>query len=166
MRSTFAKAVAALLIVAASAVTALALSGIDQTRNFPARLLRTQQEHYYRFTVNYNDAGIASAVKFGRLPSNAFISQIDCQVTTAFNAATTNVLTVGYNATPNGQIIASGDLNEASATYQNMTSAAGLGVAATSAGEIDLYAKYTQTGAAATAGAATCVIHYVPDNDL
>lgn len=142
---------------------AFALSGTANT-NFSARQNTTQQTNYYRFGVNYNDANISTGVKFGRLPASAFVTAIKCHLSAAFNAGTTNVLTVG-TTTSNGNVIATGDLNEASAQYQDLTTAAGLGIAATSGGEADLYAKYTQSGTAASAGAATCVLEYVPNND-
>jgi hypothetical protein len=159
-----ARLIAAALIIAVSVPAALALN-VDQTRNVPTRFAGVQQTHYYRVTINFNDPNISTAQKFGRLPSRSFISKLECHVTTAFNAATTNEVTMGTSTTAI-ELFGTGPLNEASATYQNMTTANGLGLAATSAGEVDLYAKYAQTGTAATAGAVTCVIHYIPNNDM
>lgn len=159
------KMVAAVAAVLVASGVAIALPNLLGNTTIPTRQATTQQTNYYRVTVNYNDANIASGVKFGRLPSNAFVSKIECYVSTVFNASTTNVLTFGTSTTAT-ELVASGDINEASATYQNLTTAAGLGLAATSAGEVDLYAKYAQTGTAATAGAATCVFSYVPNNDM
>lgn len=155
---------AAALIIAFAVPAAFALS-VDQTRIIPVRFANTQQTHYYRVTVNYNDSNISTAQKFGRLPSRAFITKIDCYLTAAFNASSTNVLTFG-TSTGAVELVAASDITEASAQYQNLTSANGLGLAATSAGEVDLYAKYTQTGTAATAGSATCVFQYIPNNDM
>lgn len=148
-----------------SAVTAAFALNMPSTANFSARQNTTQQTNYYRFTINYNDPRISTGVKFGRLPASAFVSAVKCHLGAAFNATSTNVVTVGYDTSSINQIIAAGDLNEASAQFQNLTSAAGLGIATTSAGEIDLYARYTQTGTAASAGSATCVLEYVPNND-
>jgi hypothetical protein len=145
------------------ATAAIALS-VPSTAVFPARLNQTQQTSYFRFTINFNDARIGSGVKFGRLPAATFITAIKCHVTAVFNAVSTNVVTVG--STPTGvDVIAVADLNEASATFQNLTTAAGLGLAATAAGEIDLYGRFSQTGTAATTGSTTCVIEYMPNND-
>lgn len=160
-------AVAALL-VALAVPAALALN-VDQTRNTVVRQNTTQQTNYYRVKVNYNDPNISTAQKFGRLPANAFISGIACHVTAAFNAGTTNVLTFGTTSAANELIDAATStksIDESSATYQAITSATSLGVYTDSDGEHDLYAKYTQTGTAATAGSATCVFQYVPDNDF
>lgn len=142
---------------------AFALSGSANT-TFSVRQNTTQQTNYYRFGVNYNDANISTGVKFGRLPASAFVTAVECHVTAAFNAGTTNVFTVG-TTTSNGNVIAAGDLNEASVAFQNLTTAAGLGLSATTSGDVDLYAKYTQSGTAASAGAVTCAIEYVPNND-
>jgi hypothetical protein len=132
-----------------------------QLRNY------SQQElQYSRVTVNFNDAGIASGVRFARLPQYAFIVAMYAHVETAFNAGSTNVLTVGTTQASANEIIAGTDINEASATYQALTSAAGLGVAVTASGAVDLWVKFAQTGGVATAGKAHIIIVYLLDNDL
>jgi hypothetical protein len=116
--------------------------------------------HYLTKRVTYSDAGISggSTVKFASaLPANAFITNAFVDVTTVFNAATTNVLTVGTNSATTNDIVAAGDVNEASAQVFAVT---GVGVLNTSA-PLDVYVKYTQTGTAATTGAADIVIAYV-----
>lgn len=173
----FLKLGVALGVVALSAWGALALS-VDQTRNMVARVGQTQQTNYYRFTLNFNDAGIATGQRFGQLLKNTYISKIACHTTTAFNAATTNVLQIGtatvgatssgvnwgvVNATQTGvnMLIQFAGIQEASPT--NSTA---LGTAVTSDNDHDLWARYVQTGTAATAGAVTCVMEYVPNNDM
>jgi hypothetical protein len=160
---------AALAVAAVTAWSALALD-VDQNRNTVARVNTTQQTNYYRFTVNWNDPRISTAQKFGRLLQNTFISNVACHVTTAFNAGTTNVLMVGTSATTPVEIISAAistkSIDESSATYQQITQAGSLGVSVTSGADVDLYARYQQTGTAATAGAATCIIEFVPNNDM
>jgi hypothetical protein len=165
------KAAAALLIVALSVVAAFAIS-VDQTRTVPKRLFNSQQTHYWRFTVNYNDPRISTAPQqFAALGSLGYVSRILCDVTTAFNAGTTNNFTIGISATsPSGQVVAGSGASTAtpnlsSATIQDLTTAAGLGFGATSGGDVQLYAMYGQSGTAATAGAMTCIIEYEPNND-
>lgn len=165
MQKTNWRAIALAFIGFLALGTAAFALNVPSSSNFSARLNRTQQTNYFRFTINWNDANIKNGVKFGRMPASAFVTSVKCHVTTAFNAGTTNVVTVGYETQATNQLINASDLNEASATYQNLTSAAGLGLAMTSGGEQDLYAKYTQTGTAATAGAVTCIAEYVPNND-
>jgi len=125
-----------------------------------ARQYHTRQVHYLSKAVTYSDAGIAggSTVKFNNgLPANAFITESYVRVKTAFNAATTNVLTVGTNSATTNDIVAAGDVNEAST---QMFVVAGVGVLNTSA-PLEVYVKYTQTGTVATTGAADIVIGYV-----
>ena len=148
LNGTARKAIMAAALSAFAVTAAFALS-IDQTRNISKRDESQQSLHYYRLTVNFNDANIGAGVQFGALGQNTYIQSIDCHVTTAFNASTTNVLTFGYTKAFAGEIVASGTLNPASATVQHLTTAAGLGLAATSAADIGLWTKYTGTGAAA-----------------
>jgi hypothetical protein len=145
--------------------------------SFPARVLQTQTTVHFRKTVNFNDANITTGVKIGAIPAGAFITGIKCYVTTAFNAATTNNLLIG-SAAAGGQFLASGvtaGTNCVAATtgMQNITAAAGLGLAVTAAsntptgstGAWDVWVAYTQTGTAATAGSVTYVIEYVAADD-
>ncbi|BAF86842.1 unknown protein [Azorhizobium caulinodans ORS 571] len=129
-----------------------------------ARQYASQLVHYLRFTVNYNDAGIGSGVRKGTLPAGALILSTSVNVATVFNAASTNVLTVGTNSTSFNNIVASGDVDESAAALTNgikPTSAALVPLAS----DLDVYAMYTQTGTAATTGKAYVVIQYIPDND-
>ena len=165
------KAGAALLIVALSAMAAFAIN-VDQTRTVPKRLFNSQQTHYWRFTVNYNDPRISTAPQqFAALGSLGYVSRILCDVTTAFNAGTTNQFGIYTTATsPNGAFVAPTGASTAtptlsSATIQDLTTAAGLGLGGTSGGDVQLYAMYGQSGTAATAGAMTCIIEFEPNND-
>ena len=159
------KAIAALVLTACAISAAFALN-VDQTRIMSKRDIGTQQLHYYRLTINFNDPGIAAGAAFGALGQSTYIHSIDCHVTTVFNASTTNVVTLGTTKASANEVFGTGDLNEASATVQHLTSALGLGLNATSAADVTLWAKYAQTGTAATAGSVTCVVAYAPNNDL
>lgn len=156
--------VAALGVASFAIGPALALS-VDQTRNPVVRQLTEQAVNYYRLTINYNDKDIGSGQFFGALPANAYILSIDADVTTAFNAGTTNVITLGTTASNANEVVASGITAGTIGVY-HLTSAAGLGLAVTSGVSPTLYAKYAQTGTAATAGSVTIVIAYVPNNDM
>ncbi len=124
------------------------------------RVYHTQQIHYLRKTVNYNDAGIAGGVIIGTLPAGAQIVDIAVNVKTAFNAATTNNLLLGTSAAGN-QIATTTDTAAGTAGFKRVTT----GGALTLAADTDVYVAYTQTGTAASAGVATIVIAYAPDND-
>lgn len=122
----------------------------------PARQLHTQQVHYIRKRVNWNDANIAGGVVFGTLPAGAMIVDQDVRCNVAFNAGTTNALNVGTAA---GGTQLFSDVATAGArqpTIANLSFAT----------DTDLFVAYAQTGGAATAGQADIVIGYCPNNDL
>lgn len=125
------------------------------------RQYHTQQVHYLRKVVNFNDTGISSGVRMGTLPSGAKILFTTVHVETVFNAATTNVLTVGQNSSSYNDMVAAGDVNEASATGTMVLRGADL----TLSSDTDVFAKYTQSGTAATTGKAVIVVAYAPNND-
>lgn len=132
---------------------------------YPARSRHEQLVHYFRKTVNFDDGLIATpttAGPFGRLPANAQILAVQVEIVTAFNAVTTNVLTVGTSTTAN-EIVAAGDVDETAVGVTDVLR--GRGTALTAAAEVNLYAKYTQSGTAATAGKANIVITYATNND-
>jgi len=116
--------------------------------------------HYLRKEVNYNDPNIASGIVIGRLPANAQVTQALARVRTTFNAGTTNVLTVGTNATNYDNILGTADIAEGSAG-NNAAPLANLQEALT---EADVFVKYTQTGTAATQGKAVIHIAYTVNN--
>lgn len=130
----------------------------------------TQNICYIRATINFNDPSIANGVWAFTIPANAYITQVFGDVTTAFNATTTNTVTIG--ATPTGaDFIASTSVT--SAGILNLSSAAGLGTAVTGNtakqtainGGVPVYFRYSQTGTAATAGVVIFVIAYAKNDD-
>lgn len=129
-----------------------------------SRVLANQQVHYYRKLINFSDANISSPVNpFGKLPAGASISNVGVEIVTAFNAVTTNVLTVGITTASANEIVAAADLNAGAVGYTNVVRGRGQSLMATASQY--LYAKYTQTGTAATAGQAIVTIEYIPNND-
>lgn len=125
----------------------------------------SQQVGYLRFAVNFNDAGIAAGVGKQWLPKGAIIIGTDVYVGTVFNAATTNVLTVGLVGGAADLIAAAGDINEAATGLTQNIKPTGAALGPLSADK-QVSVTYTQTGAAATTGAAVVIIKYVCDNDL
>ena len=118
----------------------------------------------HSFSVAYNTSGIASAIKIPGLKVKAsatkpVLIRVDCAVGTVFNAATTNVLTLGTSSTAT-EIVAAAGINEASATFQ-----ANVGALKVTA-DADIYVKYAQTGTAATTGAADFYITLTELNPL
>jgi hypothetical protein len=159
-----ANALLAIGAVSIAAGPALALT-VDQTRIQSPRFVTEQVVNTYRLTINFNDQGIAAAQQFGALPTSAYILSIDAYVTTAFNAGTTNVVTLGTTKASANEVVASGITAGTPGVY-HLTSAAGLGLAVTNGVSPTLWAKYAQTGTAATTGAVTIVISFVPNNDM
>lgn len=104
--------------------------------------------------INFNVAS-PFTVLLGTIPKGAIIIETLVNVITAFNAGTTNVLEVG-TAGSAAQLVAAADVNEASATPQRVSK----DIAELTA-DTKYFAKYTQTGTAATTGKARVTINYV-----
>ena len=136
------------------------MSGIQGST---ARRNTEQQVGYLRIKVNFNDAGIAAGVKKQWLPQGAVIVGTDVVVSTAFNAVTTNTISVGTVGDTATNIVNAQTVAAAGITANLAPSAAALGPLAA---DKQVVVTYTQTGGAATAGVATVVIKYVCDNDL
>ncbi len=165
MKKTFVRALTALMLVTAFLLNPAFALQVDQTRIMNPRLLTEQAVNYYRLTINWNDQNIGAGQQFGALPAGAYILSIDAYVTTAFNAATTNVITIGTTKASANEVVGSGITAGTPGVY-HLTSAAGLGLAVTNGVSPTLFAKYAQTGTAATAGAVTIVIAFIPNNDM
>lgn len=130
-----------------------------------ARQAAEQQVHYLRFTVNYNDTGIATGNGKQYLPRGAVIIGTDVVVTTAFNAATTNVLSIGTEASTYTNIVTTAQAIAGTAGLKANLAPTGLALGPLAA-DAQVFALYTQTGTAATAGVAVIVVKYIPNNDL
>ena len=161
------------------------------TKVIPSRSCSfTQNVCYTRVTLNFSDANIKNGIWFASIPANAYILAIDADTTVAWNATTTNVLTLGVTQASANELMA--DCGTATACLSNntttiatgvvhLTTAAGLAVVVTgntslqfaysSTGtgvvpaHLRLFAKYTQTGTAATTGSTTFVITWAKNDD-
>lgn len=102
--------------------------------------------------------GNTAAVSIGTLPSNAQIVDINIDTTTAFNAGTTNTVTVGKTGTANAFVTTTSvaSLGRANVATTGTYSAWG----DTGAAEVDALVTFSQTGTAATTGAARVTIVY------
>lgn len=155
------------------AVQPAAALNVDQNRIPQTRIFPYQMIHYYRLTINYNDPRIGTGQLFGYLPAGSYILSIDADVTTAFNAGTTNYVTIGATQASANEIVGNSTLTAGTAAVSHLTTAPGLGLVVTdnatyqnTYGDVPLYAKFAQTGTAATTGSVTFVIAYIPNNDL
>lgn len=135
------------------------------TAGTTARRSSVQMVHYLRMVINFNDTGISSGVGKQYLPAGAIIVGTDAYVNTVFNAATTNVLTVGTNSTSYNNIIAAADVDETATGLTQNVKPTGTALGPLAA-DVQVFAKFAQTGTAATTGKAYVIIKYVVDNDL
>lgn len=112
------------------------------------------EQLFYAGTVAFDDTDAATGVLLKKLPNNVIITRAVAVVTEAFNAGTTNVLTVGTN-TDVDNVLGTSDITEGTTgTYNKQT------FVQAEAGA-KLKAKYTQTGTAATAGSADIYVFFV-----
>jgi hypothetical protein len=99
------------------------------------------------------------------LPANSQIYQIAVDITTAFNAGTTNTLDVGDGSTADkyADALAAGAQARVLAT-SDVSQIGNLVDIGTS--DVDVTVTYNQTGTAASAGAATVTVLYLQDRNL
>lgn len=122
----------------------------------------THQVPYMRASVAFDtlNIGTAGKVPLGTLPAGAIVTHAIVKVTAAFNAATTNVLTVG-TAADEAAVLTGADFDETVVGTTLTFAAAGYKVSVAT----PLFIKYAQTGTAATTGAADIILFFVPNND-
>jgi hypothetical protein len=128
-----------------------------------ARQYHTQQVHYLRKSIAYTDDG--TEVTVGWIPSGAMIlaPASGVQVSTAFNAGTSNVLDIGGDTGNDDPDDYATDLALGAAGFVALDEAA-TGVFVATA-DTKVTCTVALTGTAASAGAAEVVICYIPDND-
>ena len=127
-------------------------------RQDPRQVLNTIKR-----TLNYNDSDKATAA-IGTLPNGNPIPQsafiIDClvEVVTAFNAGTTNTLSIGTNSASFNNIVIVTDVDLTTAGVTRISRGAGRSL--TNTADTGAYAILTVSGVAATAGQAVITITY------
>jgi hypothetical protein len=113
----------------------------------------------WRFT--FADAGLAVGIQIGVLPQNAFIMDCLVEIVTAFNAGTTNPISIGTVAAAYNNIHAAGDNTPGTPNvYRAALAASKFGRALTQGGDTPVFLKYTPTGTAATTGVGEVVLEY------
>lgn len=108
----------------------------------------------YAGEISFDTTGIATGVKLIDLPEGVIVTRATAVVKTAFNAGTTNVLTVGTNSDVD-DLLGSSDITEGTAGAYTVNKFVEYNEAKT------VKAKYTQTGTDATAGKAEIYLHVV-----
>lgn len=117
------------------------------------------------FVVNFDTANIGSTngVQFGVLPAGAVVLRTNVAVTTVFNAATTNVLVVGVAADDDALMTsATAAAGTAGVKVQNGPAAT---LTTPTAADVAVFARYTQSGTAATTGRAVVTVEFYPALD-
>ncbi len=124
-----------------------------------------QVVHTARFKMTFNEAGVATGVGTGIwLPQGALIKGTDVWITTAFNAATTNVLSIGTEASTYTNLATNAQTISGTPGVKKELIATGLAIVPLAA-DSQIFYLYTQSGTAATAGAGYAVVYFVLDND-
>lgn len=111
---------------------------------------------------SFNTPGLLAGLPIGAFPAGAVLGQAKWQIVTPFNAVTTNVLTVGTNATRD-DILSASDVTEGSAGAGLSSTGLTLGPFAT---DTPIYALFAFTGGAPTAGRAIVVMTFVKPERL
>lgn len=109
------------------------------------------------FAALFNTAGIADGVKVAQIRASTthpVLLEFFAEVITAFNAASTNVLTVGSDAASGNQFLASGDITEATPGFYPASNA---NKKYRIEADTNIYLKYTQTGGVAQVETAVVV---------
>ena len=108
----------------------------------------------YAGSIKFNSTGASTGVKLCELPANVVITRVTAVVKTAFNAGTTNVLTVGTNDDVD-DILGTSDVTEGTAGVYAVNKFVEYSTAKT------VKAKFTETGTAATTGEAEIYLEVV-----
>ena len=115
--------------------------------------------HFLRKEISFGSTGASTGLSMGTIPSGAVISDVVVNIETAFDAGTTNVLTVG-NSSDDDAYLAAGDVTE---TATGLTRYSGKGVVLSA--DTELLVQFVETGTAATAGKAQVIVEFIPDVD-
>ncbi len=121
----------------------------------PARKLHTQQIHQISVNVAFNTPGASGGIQVGTLPAGAALDKTTVLTTTAFNAATTNTLSVGTTPTGTNLINAT-----AAGSVARVDTVVPIAAAGPLAADTPIYVSYASSGTAATTGAATVIVTY------
>ena len=122
----------------------------------PARTVYPGGVGAIKLDITYATPGIASGVSLdGALPDGAHALAAYVNITEVFNATSSNVLVVGTSANDDA-FVEAGDVDETALGMTQVLRGAGL-----VSGDTQVFVKFTETGTAASTGAATVIVTYV-----
>jgi hypothetical protein len=128
----------------------------SQARQDPRNVSNTIR---WRFT--FADPNLAVGVQIGVLPANAFIITQLMEIVTAFNAGTTNPISVGTVAAAYNNIHAATDNTPGTPNvYAPVLAANKFGRGLTQGGDTPVFLKYTPTGTAPTTGVGEFLLEF------
>lgn len=171
---------AAALAVGAALGSLLTAPFVALALNIPPqyapRQFQTQQVHYLRFSVDFNSCvyvSLTCSFKVGALPYNAYILRVNNQVTTAWNAGTSQSIALGTSSAGVNIVASAATGPSTGGGTASTVVAASIGVAATGNGiaqtgldgGFDLWATITIVGALPTTGQTNYVLEYIAGND-
>ena len=123
-----------------------------------ARDYHTAQTHFVSKSVAFNTVVSGSSVVVGTIPANSIILRAIAVITTPFNADSTNTISVGTLAS-SVALISSANATTAGVVTTTLISTAASAVIFPTT-ELIITARFGQTGAVASAGAAQIVVEY------
>lgn len=112
------------------------------------------EQMFFAGSVAFDDEGIGTGLELFKAPNKMVITKAVAVVTTAFNAGTTNVLTLGANDDAD-DLLGSSDVTEGTKGAYSKNTFVEVAKGA------KIKAKFTETGTAATAGAADIYLFFV-----
>lgn len=127
----------------------------------PARKGEWQCTHSIRRRIAFSDTNSASVgLEVGVIPAGSFVHAVIVNIETAFNAATTNVITVGTTASVAGLAQNAGVAAGVAGLKSGLLGSPQLN--GNTATDMQVMVFYSQTGTAATAGVADVIVSFYP----
>lgn len=119
---------------------------------------------YIRKKITFADAGAAGGIPIEWMRKGSIILGTDILITTAFNAGTTNPLTVGINSTAYDNIVTTAQSVAGTPGLKQNLAPTGTALVPLAA-DSQVFVKYVPTGTAATTGEGYVIIKFVNDKD-
>lgn len=130
------------------------------TAGTTARTLRSPVVHTFYYLLNYNTTGASTGLQIGTLPAGAMIVGWNVHILTAFNAGSTNPITIGTTAT-GAEIVASASITSGTLGAYGTANVAAAAARGPLAADTPFYTAYIPTGTAPSAGVAHITLSYV-----
>lgn len=124
------------------------------------RVFHSQQTHYLRKKIKFDDTGLTAGVLIGTLPAGAVIDKTSVLTTPAWNGTTSVAVSVGFTGTGN-DLINAADVRTAAARVDTVAPIA----KAIPLAEQSVYVSVAFGGSIGSAGETTIVIPYTVNND-